>query len=47
MSKVKTSKKLVKEGKLSYEWAKSHMAILNNTISRLKKSKPLKGITLG
>ncbi|MFB5614829.1 MAG: adenosylhomocysteinase [Candidatus Nitrosomaritimum yanchengensis] len=47
MSRVKTSSKLVKEGKLSYEWAKSHMAILNNTISRLKKSKPLKGLTLG
>ena len=47
MSKVKTSAKLVKDGKLSYEWAKSHMAILNNTIERLKKSKPLKGITLG
>jgi adenosylhomocysteinase len=47
LSKVKTSAKLVKEGKLSYEWAKSHMAILNNTISRLKKSKPLKGVTLG
>ena len=47
LSKVKSSAKLIKEGKLSYEWAKSHMAILNNTISRLKKSKPLKGITLG
>jgi len=47
LSKVKTSPKLVKEGKLSYEWAKSHMQILNNTITRLKKSKPLKGITLG
>ncbi len=47
LSKVKTSPKLVKEGKLSYEWARSHMQILNNTITRLKKSKPLKGITLG
>ena len=47
MSKVKSTPKLIKEGKLSYEWAKSHMHILNNTISRLKKSKPLKGITLG
>ncbi len=47
MSKVKTSPKLIKEGKLSYEWAKSHMQILNNTLTRLKKSKPLKGITLG
>ena len=32
---------------MSYEWAKSHMQILDNTINRLKKSKPLKGITLG
>jgi len=47
LSKVKTSPKLIKEGKLSYEWAKSHMQILNNTITRLKKSKPLKGVTLG
>jgi len=47
LSKVKTSPKLIKEGKLSYEWARSHMQILNNTITRLKKSKPLKGITLG
>lgn len=47
MSKVKSSPKLIKEGKLSYEWAKSHMPILNNTIERLRKSKPLKGITLG
>jgi len=47
LSKVKTSPKLIKEGRLSYEWAKSHMQILNNTLSRLKKSKPLKGVTLG
>ncbi|NIQ06118.1 MAG: adenosylhomocysteinase, partial [Candidatus Korarchaeota archaeon] len=46
MSKVK-SPKLAKKGKLSYEWARSHMQILDNTINRLKKSKPLKGITLG
>ncbi len=46
MSKVKSSPKLIKEGKLSYEWARSHMQILDNTINRLKKSKPLKGITL-
>jgi adenosylhomocysteinase len=39
--------KLAKKGKLSYEWAKSHMQILDNTISRLKKSQPLKEITLG
>jgi adenosylhomocysteinase len=47
MSKVKSSPKLIKDGKLSYEWARSHMQILDNTINRLKKSKPLKGITLG
>jgi adenosylhomocysteinase len=47
LSKVKSTPKLIKEGKLSYEWAKSHMQILNNTITRLKKSKPLKGVTLG
>ena len=47
MSKVKTSTKLIKDGQLSYQWASSHMQILNNTINRLKKSKPFKGITLG
>ena len=47
MSKVKSSAKLIKDGQLSYEWARSHMQILDNTINRLKKSKPLKGITLG
>ena len=47
MSKVKSSPKLIKEGKLSYEWARSHMQILDNTINRLKKSKPLKGVTIG
>lgn len=47
MSKVKSSAKLIQDGKLSYEWARSHMQILDNTINRLKKSKPLKGVTLG
>lgn len=47
LSKVKSSAKLIQDGKLSYEWARSHMQILDNTINRLKKSKPLKGITLG
>ena len=46
MSKVKNPK-LAKQGRLSYEWARSHMEILDNTLNRLKKSKPLKGITLG
>ena len=47
MSKVKTSAKLIREGQLSYEWARQHMQILNNTIARLGKSQPLRGITLG
>lgn len=46
MSKIKNPK-LAKQGKLSYEWARSHMQILDNTLNRLKKSKPLKGVTLG
>jgi len=32
---------------LSYDWARSHMQILDNTINRFKKSKPLKDVTLG
>ena len=47
MNKVKTSARLVREGKLSYEWARRHMQILENTMNRLKKSKPLNGVTLG
>jgi len=47
LSKVKSSAKLIQDGKLSYEWARSHMQILDNTINRFKKSKPLKGITVG
>ena len=39
--------RLAKKGKLSYEWAKGHMQILDNTINRLGKSKPFRGITLG
>jgi len=46
LSKVKDPK-LAKKGKLSYEWARSHMQILDNTINRLKKSQPFKGLTLG
>ncbi len=46
MNKIKDSK-LSDRGKLSYEWARSHMKILNETINKLKKNKPLKGITLG
>ena len=47
MSKVKTSAKLIREGRMSYEWARDHMQILDNTIGRLKKSRPLEGVTLG
>ncbi|MGQ0638777.1 MAG: adenosylhomocysteinase [Nitrososphaerota archaeon] len=46
MSKIKDPR-LAQKGKLSYEWAKSHMKILTNTVDRLKKSQPLKGIKLG
>ncbi len=46
MSKVRNPR-LAKQGGLSYEWARSHMQILDNTINRLKKSKPLKGVTVG
>lgn len=46
MSKIKDPK-LAQKGKLSHEWAKSHMKILTNTVDRLKKLQPLKGIGLG
>lgn len=46
LSKVKNPE-LAEQGKLSYEWARDHMQILNNTINRLKKSQPLKGLTVG
>jgi len=46
LSKVKNPK-LAKNGKIAYEWARSHMQILDNTLNRLKKSKPLKGVTIG
>jgi adenosylhomocysteinase len=46
MSKVKDPS-LAEQGKTSYEWAKSHMKILTNTIGRLKRSQPLRGIRLG
>ncbi|MGI0046312.1 MAG: adenosylhomocysteinase [Nitrosotalea sp.] len=38
---------LAEQGKVSYEWARDHMKILTNTIERLKKSQPLRGIRLG
>jgi len=34
-------------GQASYRWARSHMAILADTVDRLKKSRPLRGLTLG
>lgn len=46
MSKIKDPR-LAEKGKLSHEWAKDHMKILTNTITRLKKSQPLRGIRLG
>jgi len=46
MSKIKDPS-LAEKGKLSYEWAKDHMKILTNTVDRLKKSQPLRGVRLG
>lgn len=46
MSRVK-DRKLAPKGRLAYEWARSHMEILDNTVSRLRAKKPLKGVTLG
>ena len=46
MSKVK-DESLSEQGKMSYQWARSHMPILDKTINRLKKSQPFKGLTLG
>lgn len=46
MSQVKDPS-LSEKGKMSYEWARDHMKILTNTVERLKKSQPLKGIRLG
>lgn len=46
MSKIKDPT-LSDKGNLSYHWAKSHMQILTHSISKLKRSKPLRGITLG
>lgn len=46
MSKIKDYA-LSDRGMLAYSWARDHMQILTHSISRLTKSKPLKGITLG
>lgn len=39
--------KLAEQGRLSYEWARSHMRILENTLARLAPSQPLRGVTVG
>ena len=46
MSKIKDPS-LANRGKIQYEWAKSHMPILNMAISKMKKSKPLQNTKLG
>ncbi|HJT09368.1 MAG TPA: adenosylhomocysteinase [Candidatus Nitrosotalea sp.] len=46
MSQIKDPS-LAEKGKMSYEWARDHMKILTNTVERLKKSQPLKGVRLG
>lgn len=39
--------KLADKGKLSYEWANSHMQILAKTVEKLEKDKPLHGVRVG
>ena len=39
--------RLAKKGQISHEWAKNHMPILERTLDRFRKTKPLKGITIG
>jgi len=39
--------RLADKGKMSYEWARDHMKILTNTVKRLKKSQPLRGLRIG
>ena len=46
LSKVK-DESLADQGRMSYQWARSHMPILDKTINRLKKLQPFKGLTLG
>lgn len=45
MSKVKDAA-LAEQGRLSHMWARSHMQILDSTISRIQKSRPLEGVTV-
>ncbi|NMJ87129.1 MAG: adenosylhomocysteinase [Thaumarchaeota archaeon] len=46
MSKI-ADPKLADKGKLSYEWANSHMQILSRTVEKMEKDKPLHGINVG
>ena len=46
MSQIKDPS-LADKGKMSYEWARDHMKILTNTVKRLKKSQPLRGLRIG
>ena len=46
MSKIKDPS-MADKGKMSYEWARDHMKILTNTVKRLKKSQPLRGLRIG
>ncbi|MBI5698256.1 MAG: adenosylhomocysteinase [Thaumarchaeota archaeon] len=46
MSKIK-DKGLAIKGECQYNWAKTHMKILTDSIHILKQSRPLKGVTLG
>ncbi|MEE8132544.1 MAG: adenosylhomocysteinase [Nitrososphaerales archaeon] len=39
--------KLANKGRLSFEWANSHMQILTRTVEKLEKNKPLHGIRVG
>jgi len=41
------SRKLAGRGELSHDWARSHMPILDDAVRRLRKSRPLSGLTLG
>ncbi len=47
MSSKVADPKLASKGKLSYEWASSHMSILAKTIEKLEKQKPLHGVRAG
>ncbi|MEM2760087.1 MAG: adenosylhomocysteinase [Nitrososphaerales archaeon] len=46
MSKI-ADPKLAEGGRLSYEWADSHMQILSKTVEKLEKNKPLHDVRVG